>query len=533
MNDLNRQVTSPLQWQRSRRNHDVTVLTSFPAGRMAPLAVIPMLREDQASGRLSVAVEMQETREIIVNPVRVRVMAYLVPWLAFERFNGSRDEFDRSYMQQNGLGGAPIPFFETQAFGTHGANAVYKALGYHAKSTDLVNTMPLEAYNLIWNFRAKNRSKSLTARTRLDATLAPAFWRQGRFANIVADFDDATMDGEVPLTIVSGNLPVKSNTGFISVKSALDGTVRNLRGKAGTNDITSNGAVFAAGTHNLEFDNVYAELQSSGVKVSLANLDMARKVQAFAKLREQFAGHDDDYIIDMLMEGLHIPDQAFKQPMLLADQTMTFGQAKRYATDSGNLDESAVNGAAMGNLSIRVPRLHTGGVIMVVAEALPDLMHERQRDPFLYLSNTSSLPEADRDHMDPQKVAIVTNGMIDTDHATPAATFGYDRLNWQWDAFGPRVGGKFLRPLGGAGFVEVRQRLWASEAANPTLGASWFIAQNVNVFPFLDQASDPFEVTVLGSVGITGNTQFGPPLIEASNNYDEVMEDVPMERIVK
>lgn len=49
-----------------------------------------------------------------------------------------------------------------------------------------------EVYNVIWNFRAKNRSKDLFAnneRTWLQADLAPAFWSYDMFRHIVLDFD--------------------------------------------------------------------------------------------------------------------------------------------------------------------------------------------------------------------------------------------------------------------------------------------------------------------------------------------------------
>lgn len=537
MNDFNRQVLQPVKWSRSTRRHDLTVLTSFKAGVFAPIAMIPLLREDSAAGRFTIAVEMAETREIIVNPVRVRTRAYLIPWMAMERFKKSRDEFDRSYMKQNGIAGAPVPFFETAAAGAHGSNAIRKTLGLHAKSGDLVNTMDIESYNLLWNFLAKNRSPKIAPRTRLQTDLAPAFWRHGRFADIVAGFDSATMDGQVNLTVVNGRLAVKG-IGFGSGSATV--SAGQLRESGGTitgvvNRVTSNDAshpilMATTGSAPNRFPDVYADLPDNAFTISMADLNMARDAQWLANLRKQFEGHDDDWIIDMLMEGLHIPDRMLTQPMLLADRTFNVRQAKRFAT-ADDLTDSATDGATVGNLTVRVPQLHTGGVIMVVAEALPDLIHERQQDWFLYATDTAKLPEADADFADPEKVEIVKNGMIDVDHATPNDTFGYWGKNRRYAAIAPRVGGKFQRPLGGAGFVEVRQRLWSAERANPTLGADWHLATSVNAFPFLDQASDQFEVTILGGVDIKGNTQFGPPLIEASDNYSEVMGDIDQTRI--
>jgi hypothetical protein len=541
MKSINRQQTAPLSVPRTRRNHGLAVLTSMPAGKMVPIAAMPMLREDALRGSIRIAVEMQETKEILMNPVGLRVTAYVVPFLALERFEGSRDQFDRSYMGQPQVeGGDVVPFLETQAMGTHGSNAVYKALGLHGAETDQVNTAYLEAYNLVWNFRAKNRSPEITQRTRLDATLAPAFWPRSRFEHVVPDFDQAVIDGEVALNVVDPEISVKGLAYADLTGRDADGpyyrTVDASVARAASNANTMEVVVdrIARDEAGLSaIPRVWGELRENGITVSLSNIEMARKTQAFAKLRERYQGFDDEFIIDMLMDGLTIPDQALKQPILLADKTVRFAQAKRYATDAGNLAESAVSGAALVDVRLRVPRLNTGGVVVVVAECVPEQLFERQRDPFFHSTSVETWPEYLRDALDPEKVDIVMNGEIDTDHATPAATFGYAPMNWKWNAFGPRVGGKFYRPAVDAGTDEERQRLWAVETANPVLSSDFYIVSSIHTKPFLDTESDPFEVTAVGNAVIEGNTVFGGMLVEATSNYDDVAAKAPTGRIEK
>lgn len=572
MDSLNHMHTAPVTYPRTRRNHGVAVLTSLPAGKCVPLVAIPLLREDGMRASMRVAVEMLETVELLMNPVNLRITAYLVPFLALERFEGSRDQFDRSFMGQPKVeGGAVVPFIETQAMGTHGSNAVYKALGLHAQPTDQVNTAYLEAYNQIWNFRAKNRSKNLAQRTRLQTDLAPAFWQHSRFEHVVPDFDQAVIDGEISLNIVSGQMAVKAGGGTrLNIKGVgfdsgtgpgylpAGSTVRTSDGTSETSVATVGQRWTHPGASNnmaivkertvggnahpdvyADLTNVYAEMAAGGVSVSLSNLELARKTTAFAKLRERYDGFDDEYIIDMLMDGLSIPDQALKQPILLSDQTVRFAQAKRYAMDAGNLAESAVSGGAFANVNLRVPRLETGGIVMVIAECVPEQLFERQRDPFFFAGNTRDdgelvdLPAALRDSLDPEKVDIVKNGEIDTAHATPNGTFGYAPMNWKWNAWGPRVGGKFLRPTTDAGTDNERQRIWAVEKINPALSADFYIVSAMHQKPFLDLVSDPFEASVIGNAVIDGNTQFGGVLIESAENYDEVLEKAPQTRIAK
>lgn len=551
MRDINRQVPVPVNVPRTRRNHALAVLTSMPAGKCVPLAAIPLLREDGLSASMRINVEMLETKELLMNPVNLRVTAYVVPLLALERFEGSRDQFDRSYMGEPKVeGGAVVPFVETHAMGTHGANAVYKALGLHAKTTDQVNTAYLEAYNAVYNFRAKNRSPELTPRARLATDLAPAFWEHSRFAHIVPDFDQAVIDGEVALNVLETKLPVGGIGIRRPARPSRIGSSVNINTPLGMEVSAASGDTdrwttnVSSDTNRVMFklsgpddDNltpdVWAELAENGITVSLSNLELAKKTQAFAKLRERYDGYDEEWIIDMLMDGLSIPDQALKQPVLLADQTVRFGQVKRYATDSGNLSESAVSGGASLDLRIRVPRLSTGGVVLVIAEAVPEQLFERQRDPFFHSLTKDAWPEFLRDHLDPEKVDVVTNAQIDTDHATPNGTFGYAPMNWQWTAFGPRIGGKFYRPTTNTLTDDARQRLWAVEATNPVLSEDFYIVSEMHTKPFLDTAAEPFEASVAGNAVIDGLTQFGGLLVEATANYDAVAAKAPVERIDK
>ena len=552
--DHNRQVVTPVNVPRSYRGHEVSCLTSLPAGRMVPISAAPLLREDAVRrGNISLSFEMHETAEILMNAVHCQVSAYFVPYLAFDRVDGM-DALNKAYMGQAGAG----DFFEIEPRGAVGTNAILEYLGLHARPTDQINTAYVEAYNQIWNFRAKNRSVSLTERTRLDKTLAPAFWKHTRYRHIVPDFDQAMIDGAVALQLQQQNqvlaplqeLPLrglaKANGNFVGgPRNAFDKTgAVNYAGSSEVGQAAHGGdGVFyveqgtgpAAALPNLRV--VLPEISIPGgsqeLTVLLSDIDAARKSVWFAKLREQYNGLDDEYIIDMLMQGISVPEQMYKQPMLLAQKETIFGFSKRYASDGANLTESVVNGATVVDLNIRIPRMTTGGIVMIVAECVPDQLFERQQDPLLHLSTVAELPDAMRDELDPEKVDVVYNRYVDTDHDTPDSVFGYEPLNAKWDVKVRRVGGRFLRPEVDAPFDEDRQRIWSSEVQNPTLSSDFYLASDVHIKPFADQTQDPFEVVASGQLVIEGNTVFGPALIEASDNYAKVVETVPQQRIQK
>lgn len=545
--EVNRKVTAPVGAPRTLRGHGIRVLTSMPMGKVVPICAVPLLREDAIRrGALQLAFELQETAEILMNSVFVDVKAYLVPWLAMERFAGSRDIFDRSYMGVAPFEGEdPIDFFETEVKGAYGAEEIYEYMGVHAKPGAAVNTMYAECYNAIWNFRAANRSPHITPRGRLDKTLAPAFWAQEQFPFIVPSFDQAVMDGEVALNVIEADLALSQDYATVNKYGTNPTLVRNaatgalITNTAFGNTHNPSGAVYVGaqaqfdpnGSLRADLSGITAELAANGITISLSNIDMARKTQAFARIRERYVEVDDDWVIDMLMSGMSIPDQALKQPILIGQSRTAFGQSKRYSTDADALSESAVNGGAMASLRLNVPRLATGGVVMVTAEATPEQLYERQKDPFFYLGDVADLPDYLRDELDPEKVAVVTNDFVDVDHATPDATFGFAPLNHEWSRKAYNIGGKFYRPDSSASFVEDRQRLYAVESADPVLSEDFYICTNIHQDVFLDTEADPVEVVAVGECIIEGHTVFGPVLTEALNNYQAVLDKVPQERI--
>lgn len=537
-----RVTTKPLQLPRTVRGHQARTLTSMPAGKVVPVFMAPLLREDAVRrGNLRLSFQMYETAEILLNAVNVEVRAYLVPWLAMDRFI-SLDEFNKSY---KGLpykeGEDVIPFFETHAMPDHGASEFYKYAGLHAKPGAEVNTMYLEAYNQIWNYRAKNRSPDLELRDRLDDELAPAFWTHEQYANIVPDFDQARIDGEVPLNVTNpeeSRLPVRGFGNFLEPPDGPSGMMMET-GTTERRVYEHYAPGDRAGTTAMETDEdghplVFAQFaEELGITVSLSNIELARKTAAFARMRERYNQHSEEYLIDLLMDGISVPEQEWQHPMLIGADRTIFGMAKRYATSSGALDESAVNGATFIDMTIRTPRVSTGGVVMVTAEVTPEQLFERNKDAFFHLADAALLPEGVRDELDPEKVSVVENSWVDIDHDDEDDTFGYAPLNHEWDVRAPKVGGRFYRPEVDEEFDEDRQRIWAVETENPTLSTDFYLCTNIHQKPFLDREADPFEVVVQGQLFMSGYTVFGRALMEASDDYEKILAKAPQDRIEK
>lgn len=541
--DISRTNTTPVAIPRSIRQINQVVATSMPAGKVVPITAFPLLREDQLkSSMLHLKVDLMETAEVIKNGIQCRVQAWFVPFLAFERFNGGMDEFNRAYMKQAIADGAAVtPFFNTQAAEAVGSWPIHKYLGFHAKPGDIVNMSYINAYNAIYNFRLRNRSESLfqtQKRVESNTSLGAAFWQHQQYKYVVPDWDDLAMEGSVDLSFTNPKIPLSGIFASGPNAGASGSYLKSYPTDSATNTISAgesvtNSAVrLRTNASNTALD-IFADMAQSGVKISLANIELAKKTQWYAELKAQFEGIPDNYVVDLLMQGVSVPDQMWKQPIKIADKTEVFGIEKRWATDGANLTDAVVNGSALCDLDIVLPRCPTGGIVMVTAEILPEQLFERARDPLLYTTDPQQLPNALRDDLDPQKVERMSNGEIDTAHATPNGLFGYRPMNWKWQASNTRIGGKWFKPAPDNTFNEERQHFWVVEVANPTLGPDHMIANTFNTLPFVVTNQDVGEVELQGTAIIEGNTQFGERLLENDNAYAEVLAKVDQSRLKK
>jgi len=550
-------TTTPISQRRSVRHLKKRVLTSFDAGKIIPLSYEWLHREDAVqSGRVRINVQSEMFADgMPMNGIAVNVYAHAVSQACYERFGGSIDEVNKSYSKENGAAGSVIPFFEsnkayaysnnsvwnygtdaapdadtnaTGAFTNEQTHQFYQTMGIHTQATN-VNTTPVEAYNAIVNHRRKARSKSLPLRNAFDHTLAEAFWLNTGYNDIVADFDAKLLDGEVSLQGLTFQAPIKS------LKASSNKTAANndtFTGSDGYAPEQLGSTIVDEGDYYL-FDEIFAELQTGGnATMSLADLDQARKTVAYAKMRSKYDWITDEYVINLLMQGITIPSLLQTQPILIGKKSTMLNFNERFATDGANLDTKVANGSATIDMNISTPRMPYGAVIMYTLEVVPEQLWERSKDPFLYTTDTDTLPNSLRDTLDPQKVQIAKADTLDVNHNTPNATFGYQPLNNQWKMDCVRVGGKFYRPANDA-FTEDRQKLWGCETLNPTLSESHYLVKDLHKKIFADQVEDSFTATVMSDLKVSGNTVFGTSLLEAdaSSDYDTITAQVDSSRI--
>lgn len=508
--------TSAMAHPRTQRTDYVRSLSSTFGGELTPVFAVPLLREDQlGSTTFRFSLEMAETASMLMNAVKVRASVWLVAKPAMGR-HMDLGQINRSYLGQPEADGTPIPWFVHHSHEEQPGQAwpFYQRMGLHLPTGVAANQDYVNAYNAVWNYLAEQASPALAHRELDDATIAPAFWDHSVGRHIKATFDQALMHGDVPIDTSAGRAIIKSST------------VGNLTG-GGYSPAQPGIPPGEAG--EFTFDEVWAELGAASM--SLANIDMARKTAAFARSRQAYQGLGDDEIIDLLMSGVRIPDEEYKYPQLLGEQSSIFGMSQRYATDSGNLEKSVTRGQTQLDVRVQTPPINPGGVVIGVLQVLPEQLFERQEDVYLTAQGVDDLPNRLEDELNLEQVEIVKNRHMDTDHSTPDGTFGYAPMNHHWVRDIPNIGGLYYRPKADQAWNEWRNRIWAVEQPDPQLGSDFYLASNIHHQVFANSSTEPFEVTANGMARISGLTAFGAAIRESYGDYDKMRDKTDTSRL--
>jgi hypothetical protein len=527
----NRLNKSPVPYPNTVRPDARDYRTSTFAGKTVPGGFIPLMPNEGIKGgsKCQITIMSEETERMLANAVNVRCHAYFVSYAALDRFRG----LDAVADAWAGVAGAEsILEHVTYSGATH--DEFYDVLGEHFQDGETIATAYVEAYNRVINFRREQVSITLPARTMNDYSIARALWGQTALSRIVPTFDAALEQAEVNLQFVGTQIPV-SGIGLVSAQVEASRNALWSEDAISTDTAkTSRDAQIVAFETLAGVPQIFAELAGETGTISIAQIDGARRTQAMAKLRATYAGNDDD-MIDLLMRGFSIPNNAYREPILLGKGNATFGQAQRNATDGASLETYVVNGQVQVSMPLAMPLQTTGGVVVCTYEILPEPIFDRQADMFLRETD-ATLPNSLVDYLDTQKVDVVPARFVDALHTAGGGdeTWGYAPRNYHWARMRSGVGGRYKRELLSDPNAEDQQNIWSVRTVDPELNADTFLvpaALTHNVFK--DTTVEPFIVQHVHVCAIEGSAvQFGPVLYEASGDYDAVAALAPSDPLL-
>lgn len=548
-----RQSLVPVSFPKSVRPDNGLLLSSGRAGTVLPIGYVPLLRGDSASGVMAVDVKLAEMPKPLLNAVTANVQAWFVPKSCFPQFF-SYEEFVHSYQKEDisalGRSAANPPalfqILSSTSLTTFATSTFAKTLGLHFANDWEINADVIDAYNLVYNFRLQAHStklplKKFVGQSLPDAVaLGRAFWPTGRFSHVVADYDRSLVVGALDLDVAAGRVPV-SGIGVIGSLNALANGL-TARGTDG-HDFTSaadapigstisgnatNGLVVrlkgaSSATHAAD---VWAEMDNLKFEVTLADIDVARKTQAFAKMATSFAGGDitgfdaDDVKVAELLQGFHVTESMTKRPWLLDSKRVPFGMIERHATDGDNLDMSVSRGRAGVQLSVNVPTQESGGYIIFTLEVLPERLDERMSDEAMLISDPEEYPNPLRDIQRIEPVDMVLNRRLDAKHTDPDDLYGYEPMNAVWRRDYTRLGGDYYSATPGAGWSESRSNIWMADIIDPAYTEDHFLAPaNFPHSVFSDTNASAFDIVVRHQIAIVGQTLFGDQIFEDNGEF--------------
>lgn len=550
------QSKTPVQFQRSRRADRGVKVTSGRAGKVVTVAHIPVLRGDGLSGRVGVDCDLAEMPKPLLNGVVLNFQAWFVPKSAHPQFS-SYDEFMASHNSTSitALGVAdrepPEWAFVLEGTGSGGESPeqsdIYKTLGLHWPVGSNVQHDLIDAYSLIWNFRAAAHSIKIPRRPYASENYAQAkdferaFWPTNRYSSVVSDYEQALITGELNLDVIAGRVPV-SGIGVRGATPFSGGPDADIKETGASSDATYDSNTGASSTNvkieedpdNPGYPNIYGEMAGQNIGLSLGELDKMRQLQSFAKLKATYQGTDttgfmsDDAIMADLMSGLRVPESHYRRPWLLDATSIPFGMVERHATDGASLEQSVTQGRATAMLSLNLPEQDAGGVIVVTVEVVPERIYERQSDEWLFCTTPTAFPDALRDVLRVEPVDPVLNRRVDARHDQPGGTYGFEPMNTVWQRDFTTLGGAFYQADPENPFKEQRSSLWTPNLVDPAFTADHYLVPSD--FPhdvFSDTEADAFECVVRHEVAISGLTQFGDVLHEDNSEYSELAEYSP------
>lgn len=540
--------TNPLQFPRTLRNWNQSLLTTGVAGVSIPFGFVPLFREDSCTGRVTVVAELAEMPKPLENAVIGRLQTWMVPRPSLPQFSGL-DEYTHSYQGKNitqlgAAGRTPPSLFDTishsAVYATANGNEFMRATGLTVEAGATGNTDYVDSYILVHNFRLAAHSSKMTRAdyyqenntTALE--LKPAFWPRSRFHSVVADYESALVTGALDLDFSAGSIPI-SGLGTTSVVAPAGPTASVRDTFTGTGTTTyddwynTSAMIVKTDDGSPPLPKVFAEMQGQSITTTLASIDVARKQQSFAKAvaamdGNQFSGfNNDDVLILDLMNGFTVPNELLNRPWLLDSKTGIFGMTERHASDAANLDDSVTVGQLTLSTSINVPTQKYGAIVFSHFEFMPERLYPRGKDNYLEITTEAQLPNALRDSLNPEPVEIVTNGEIDTAHTTPAGTYGYRELNGKWNAEMTLLGGDFQSLTPGTPATAARTAMWQPEYIDPVLTSDhWVCPHPFPQDPFSVPGNDTVTLSVRVDATISGLTQFGSALVEDNSEFADI-----------
>ncbi len=258
------------------------------------------------------------------------------------------------------------------------------------------------------------------------------------------------------------------------------------------------------------FPAIYADLSNNPVDITLQDFYTAERMDALTREARRMIDANPVHGEQMVSRWAHgLSVDMGKQPFVMYEDQITFGDSTIRAMDGDNLDKLQTNSTASWPLTLPVPKTEFGGVVVTLVAILPDETLPSQPHPILSREWVAPNYLADELALDPVPVIMRDiNSEADPAEEEQVMMFvGNNHLKKSYVHYG------FSREVDPT-TVEHKTAIWQLEVPLSVTPDTVNYPENLDHYPFADQLAEVCTYQIDSVATVVTPLIFGPTPVE-------------------
>lgn len=398
-------------------------LFSCDMGKLVPVGLQEALPGDTWQLHTSALIRVLPLAAPVMHPTRVRLHHFFVPHRLTWTGSGTFEEFITG--GDDGNDAQTIP---TVTRGT-GTKNILDYMGVPANASLDVNSLPMRAYNLIWNEYYRDQDLQAEVTTGNFGLLNCA-WEQDYFTSarpFTQKGDDVTLPlgtsapvtgiGKLTSTFPSSTTPVRETDG---------GTPTYASSALSLGSVSNQQFHIEEDPNNAGFPNIRADLSAAGA----INVNDFRRAFALQRYKEARARYGSRYTEYLRYLGVTPSDARLQRPEYLGGGTQLINFSEVLQTGSeatvGDTGYGVGDMYGHGMAAMRTNRvrrfIEEHGYILTLMSVRPKTMYIDAVPKHFFYENKEDLYQKELEYIGQQEIY---NKEVNAGHTTPEGVFGY------------------------------------------------------------------------------------------------------------
>lgn len=508
---------SKYQKPRGRRFETIGNTGRTRGGRLEPVSIVPFLGSEGGMIRQELSFELDAIPGRLLTPIRAEVTSVYVPLQALHelKYPDAALPGNDELIRQELLTGDAM-------FGVELESKISKRAKIEPRSVSgqkYVSEMPRLAYVCAVNHLRQKKYVKAALLTSARDTIAPAILSRTvlDLLNGVLDPEDR-VNGAVNL---SGRIPI-DGLGIVpqqqSTNPTLAKTIEDTHGGGANSDhdntYTSENheLVMAAQQNDLGdwYPAVYADFGKSPADITTQDFYEAERMDALTREMRKLIDANPVHGEQQASRWAHgLSMQMGKEPFVMYQDEVVFGDSTIRAMDGANLDKLQTNSTASWPITIPVPKTEFGGMVVTLVAIKPDEVLANQPHPILSREWKAINFVADEMALDPVPVRMrdIDSECQASEEENVMMHIGNNHLLKSYLTYG------FNREINPT-TVEAKSAIWQLEIPTSVTPETVNYPYALPHYPFADQTAEVCTYQVDTVATIVTPIIFGPTPVE-------------------